>query len=105
MDNIFSGKNLEKLLGQARHMQEEMENTKKMLSQLRVTGAAGGGIQITMNGDRKVLKVDIDKDNMHDRDMLQDLLAIAVNDALDKVETAINEKVQSSLAGSLSKIL
>lgn len=105
MDNIFSGKNLEKLLGQARHMQEEMESTKKELSQLRVTGAAGGGVRVVMNGDRKVLRVEIDEDNMLDREMLQDLLTVAVNDALGKTETAINEKIQSSLAGSLSKLL
>ena len=104
MDNHFvnmMGKNLEKLISNSGKMREQMESVKKELSELRIVGAAGGCVKVTMNGERRVLKVDITEDNMNDRDMLQDLLAAAINDATQKTDAAVNEKMQSSLTGAL----
>ncbi|MCH9757889.1 MAG: YbaB/EbfC family nucleoid-associated protein [Proteobacteria bacterium] len=101
MDENF-GKNLQKLLGGAGQMRENLEGMQKELAQLRVTGSAGGGVvSVVVNGERRVVKVTIDDDAMGDRDMLQDFIAAAMTDALKKVETAINEKMQASLSGSL----
>lgn len=106
MDNNFMGKQLEKLLGDAGKMQEKMETAKKELGELRVTGSAGGGmVRLTASGDRRVLKVEISDDCMNDRDMLQDLIAAAANDAIKKLESAISEKMKSSLLGSLGGML
>ena len=99
-DNNFD---FSKLLGNARQMQEQLENTQKEISTVEVTGAAGGGmVTVLMSGERRVLRVEISDEALADSDMLQDLVAAAMNDALRKIEQAINEKMRSSLAGGLA---
>lgn len=101
MDENFS-RNLGALLGGARQMQEKLEDVKKELAQLRITGAAGGDmVAVEVNGERKVVAVRVSAEAAADRDMLQDLVAAAINDAMSKVEAAINEKMQASLLGGL----
>lgn len=100
------GNNLGKLLGGARQMQEKLESVQKELAQLEVTGAAGGGmVQVVVNGERKVVRVEISEEAMADRAMLQDLVAAAVSDAMHKVEQAIAEKMRDSLGGGLDAFL
>lgn len=102
-DNNFD---FSKLLGSARQMQEQLESTQKALAAIQITGAAAGGmVTVVINGERRVLRVDISEEALADGDMLQDLITAAVNDALRKVEQAINEKMRSSLASGLAGIL
>ena len=99
MDNSsFLGKGLAQLLGNPQKIQQKMEGLKRELGQLRVTGSAGGGlVRITMNGERRIVNVEIDSEALADSDMLQDFITSAGNDAVAKVEQAINEKMQSVL--------
>lgn len=87
---------LEQLLNQAQNMQSEMQKTQEQLVNLQVTGEAGAGlIKITMNGRHDVSKVDIDKTLFTDEDkeMIEDLMVSAINDAVRKIEKISRDKV------------
>lgn len=97
-----SGFNLGKLLGNARDMQDKLEEMHKTVSDLRATGESGGGmVKAIVNGNRRVVKILISDDAMTDRDLLQDLVAAAVSDAMGKIEQAIGAKMKSTLAGGM----
>ena len=105
LDENF-GKNIGKLLGNAKQMQEKMEEVKQQLEKAQVSGAAGGDmVVVVINGARKVVSVTISDEAMADRDMLQDLIAAAVSDATRKIEQTINDTMQKSLMGGLGGIL
>lgn len=84
-------------------MQERMEKIQKELSDLRVTGESGAGlVKVTMNGRHDVVDVNIDQSLLgEDREMLEDLLAAAVNDTVRRVEEAA-QKVQKEQMGGLA---
>ena len=92
------------LMKQAQQMQEQMQRQLKeaqeQLASLEVTGESGGGmITVVMNGRHDVRRVNIDPALMsEDREMLEDLLAAAVNDAVQRVE----KETQSKMAGVTS---
>ncbi len=86
-----------KLLKQAKKMQEQMEKAQAELANKEVTGEAGGGmVKVTMNGRHEVRGINIDDSLVgDDKDMLEDLVAAACNDAVRRV----NEMTQSELSG------
>ena len=89
------------LMRQAQKMQEDMQKAQEELSSLEVVGESGGGmVSITMTCKHEVRRVQID-DSMigDDRDMLEDLIAAATNDALRKVESTVQEKMSGMTAG------
>ena len=89
---------LEKFLKQATKIQDQMKKTNSKLVQQEVTGVAGGGmIKITMNGRHDVLRVDISDELMDDREILEDMVAGAINDAVRKVDK-VNEAAIEDLA-------
>ena len=89
---------LEKFLKQATRIQDQMKKTNNKLVQQEVTGVAGGGmIKITMNGRHDVLRVDISDELMDDREILEDMVAGAINDAVRKVDK-VNEAAIEDLA-------
>ncbi len=83
------------LMRQAQQMQESMQKAQAELGALEVTGESGGGmVRVTMNGRHEVRGVQIDPAAVgDDRDMLEDLVAAAVNDAVRKVESARAGKI------------
>ena len=93
------------LMKQAQQMQEQMQEQLKQaqeeLANLEVTGEAGAGmVQVVMNGQHDVRKVQIDPSLMgDDREMLEDLIAAAVNDAVHRVEAQSKSKMSSVTAG------
>jgi DNA-binding YbaB/EbfC family protein len=89
------------LMRQAQKMQADMQKAQAELANLEVTGQAGGGmVSVTMTCKHEVRRVQID-DSMvgDDRDMLEDLVAAAMNDALRKVESTVQEKMSGMTAG------
>jgi hypothetical protein len=89
------------LMRQAQKMQADMQKAQEELANLEVTGQAGGGmVSVTMTCKHEVRRVQID-DSMigDDREMLEDLVAAATNDALRKVETTVQEKMSGMTAG------
>ena len=93
-------RNLQEMMVQMKKMQEQVQ---QRLDTLRVEGSAGGGMVIVqMNGNKKLLKVTIDREAMKegDREMLQDLVQAAVNDGMRKVDEAMKDVMGGQL-GSL----
>lgn len=93
--------NLGNLMKEAQKMQQRMQEAQEQLSQLIVTGTAGGGmVNIEMNGRHDVTKVKINPSLLEEEvEMLEDLFAAAVNDAVRKVEKASKEKISQLTAG------
>ena len=93
--------NLGNLMKEAQKMQQRMQEAQQQLGQLIVTGEAGGGmVKIEMNGRHDIIKVKINPSLMEeDPEMLEDLIAAAVNDAVRKVEKASKEKISQLTAG------
>jgi len=91
---------LANMLQQAQKLQENIKQAQEELAEARVQGESGGGlVRITMTGKRLVLKVEIDESLVKDdRDMLEDLIAAAVNDAVNKV-AALKQEKMSGLTG------
>ena len=95
-------KGLGDLMKQAQEMQEKMQSMQEEMSNVEVEGAAGAGlVKVTMTGRHDVKKVAIDSSLMNeDKELLEDLLAAAVNDAVRRVED-VNKESMSNLTGGL----
>ena len=94
--------NLGAIMKQAQQMQENMKRMQEQLASVEVEGQAGAGmVKVLMTCRHDVRRVSIDPGVMDDREMLEDLLAAAVNDAVRKVEATVQEKMASVTAGML----
>ncbi len=93
--------NLGDLMKKAQQMGEEMKKAQAELAQLEVIGESGGGlIKIILNGQHEAKRVMIDNSLLDDKEMLEDLIAAAINSASQKIA----EKNQNNLAGLASGI-
>jgi DNA-binding YbaB/EbfC family protein len=83
------------LMKQAQEMQANMQKAQEEIASLEVTGESGGGmVKITMTGKHEVRRVNIDDSLLaDDKDMLEDLVAAAINDATHKVEATTQERM------------
>lgn len=100
--DIMMKNGLAGLMKQAQKMQENMQKAQEELAQMEVTGQSGGGlVSVVMTGRHDVRKVSIDDSLLDDKEMLEDLIAAAVNDAVRTVEKTTQEKM-SGLAGGLN---
>ena len=90
------------LMKQAQAMQDNMKKAQEEIAALEVEGQAGGGlVKVVMTGRHDVKRVTIDPTLLEeDKDMLEDLVAASVNDAVRKVEAAAQEKM-AGVAGGL----
>ncbi|MBV0932925.1 YbaB/EbfC family nucleoid-associated protein [Marinobacterium weihaiense] len=89
------------LMKQAQKMQEDMQKAQEEIQRAEVTGESGAGlVSITMNGRHDVKAVSIDDSLMEeDKEILEDLIAAAVNDAVRKVEQNTQEKMSKITSG------
>jgi DNA-binding YbaB/EbfC family protein len=89
------------LMQQAQKMQEDVKKAQEELANLQVIGESGGGlVTIVMTGKREARKVTIDPSLLgEDKDMLEDLVAAAINDAVNKVAKVKKEKMSAITAG------
>ena len=89
------------MMQQAQKMQEDFQKAQQELAEMEVHGEAGGGlVKIVMTGKREVRKIEIDDSLVKDdRDMLEDLVAAAVNDGVRRVDKMKQEKMASLTAG------
>jgi len=92
---------LGKMMKQAQEMQANMQKAQEELANMEVTGKAGGDmVSVVMTGRHDVKRVTIDDSLMgDDKEMLEDLLAAAVNDAVRQVEATSQEKMAGMTAG------
>jgi DNA-binding YbaB/EbfC family protein len=91
------------IMKQAQKMQEEMQKMQAELAKMEVVGEAGGGlVKVTMTGKHEVRAVSIDASLVEDdKDMLEDLVAAAVNDAVHKVEASTQERMAGVLPAGM----
>ena len=88
------------LMKQAQQMQENMKKMQEQIAVLEIEGESGAGmVKVTMTGKYEVRRVSIDASVMDDREMLEDLVAAAVNSAVRKVENTTQEKMSGFTAG------
>lgn len=88
------------LMKQAQKMQEDMQKAQAEIADMEVNGESGGGmVKITMTGRHDVKRVEIDESVMDDKEMLEDLLAAAVNDAVRQVESQSKERMSGLTDG------
>ncbi len=92
--------NLAGLMQQAQKMQQEMQKAQEELANLEVTGEAGGGlVKVTMTGRHAVRRVQIDESLLDDREMLEDIVAAAINDAVNRVANTMQERMADVTSG------
>lgn len=89
------------LMKQAQKMQEDMQKAQEEIGNLEVTGESGGGlVKVTMTGRHEARRVEIDASLIgDDKDMLEDLIAAAINDATHRVEAMTQERMSGMTSG------
>jgi DNA-binding YbaB/EbfC family protein len=89
------------LMKQAQKMQEDMQRVQEELANMEITGQAGGGmVKVVMTGRHDLKRVSIDDSLMSDdKEMLEDLIAAAVNDAVRQLEETSQERMSGLTAG------
>jgi DNA-binding YbaB/EbfC family protein len=89
------------LMKQAQQMQENMKKMQEQLASTEVEGQSGAGlVKVVMTCRHDVKRVTIDESLLKDdKEMLEDLIAAAVNDAVRRVESTVQEKMQGVTAG------
>ena len=95
--------NINALMQQAQKMQRDLAKAQKELDEkLFEFDSSGGAIHLSIYGNRKVEKITIDKDAIdpEDKEMLEDMIKIALNEALEAIDKE-NEKLQSKLTSGM----
>ena len=89
------------LMQQAQKMQAKLAEAQQELANLEVTGESGGGlVKVVLTGKHQARRVQIDPSLLEDdKDMLEDLISAAINDAVARVEQQSQEKMSSMTAG------
>ncbi|WP_411358708.1 YbaB/EbfC family nucleoid-associated protein [Pseudidiomarina salilacus] len=99
---MFKG-GLGNMMKQAQQMQDRMQKAQEEIAKLEVTGEAGAGmVKVTMLGNHNVRRVEIDPSlfaDEDDREMLEDLIAAACNDAVRRVEQTTKERMAEVTGG------
>ena len=98
------GGNMQQQLKQLQAMQAEMEKAQEEIKEKEITTTAGGGaVEVTINGNKEITKLTIDKDvvDPDDVEMLQDLVIAAVNEAIRQIEE-LAENEMNKITGPLS---
>ena len=94
-------KGIGNMMKQAQQMQANMEKMQEEVAKMEITGQSGGGmISVVMTGKHDIKRVHIDESLMgDDKEMLEDLIAAAVNDAVRQVEKVTHERFSGMTAG------
>jgi len=89
------------LMKQAQAMQAAVQKAQAEIASLEATGEAGGGmVKVTLNGRHEARRVTLDPSvPLDDREMLEDLIAAAINDAAQRIEAATQEKMSGVMGG------
>lgn len=89
------------LMKQAQAMQENMQRMQEEVAKMEVEGQSGGGlVKVTMTGKHEARRVSIDPSLLEDdKDMLEDLIAAAINDAARRIEQEQQEKMSGMTSG------
>jgi DNA-binding YbaB/EbfC family protein len=93
--------NFGNMMKQAEALQRNMQKAQEEIAQMEVVGESGGGmVKVTMTGKHEVKRVQIEPAVIgDDREMLEDLVAAAINDAVRRVETESQQRMSSLMSG------
>lgn len=95
------------MFGKMREMQTKLKEAQDKLENVTAEGESGGGmVKATVNGKKKVISISIEDNLMtpHDKEMAQDLIVAAVNDALQNVEAKSSEEIKKTTEGMMPNI-
>lgn len=95
---------MQTLMQQAQKIQRELQKAQAEMAKQSFIGTNGGAVSVTLLGSREVIKVDIDEAmiSKEDKDMLEEMLKNAINDALSKIakaESDLNERITGRKGG------
>ncbi len=97
---MFGKNGIAGLMKQAQQMQDNMKKAQEERAQIEVEGQSGAGmVKITMSCNHDVKRVTIDDGVMDDKEMLEDLIAAAINDANRRIETTTQDKMSGFTSG------
>ena len=92
--------NIAQMMQQAQRMQENLKRAQEELANVEVTGNAGGGmVSVTLTGRMEARKVRIEPSALGDAEMLEDLIAAAINDAVNKAHAESEKRMSAATAG------
>lgn len=91
---------LNEIMKRAQEMQKKLQDIQKQVAEMEVTGQSGGGVvKIVMTGQHYAKKVTLDPNLLkEEKSIIEDLIAAAINDATDKIEKSLRDKM-GGLAG------
>jgi len=95
------------MFGKMREMQTKLKEVQDNLGHITAEGESGGGmVKATVNGRKKVVSINIEESLMtpQDREMAQDLVVAAINNALQNVEAKSNEEIKKTTEGMMPNI-
>lgn len=90
--------NMQQLMAQAQKMQRELQKAKDALAEKEFTVNKAGAVTVTVKGDKSVQKIEIDKDALEDKEMVEDMIVMALNELFDKIDEE-NDAIEERLAG------
>jgi len=100
---MFNKGNMSKMLKQAQQVQKQMENVQNELEDLKITGESGGGlVNATVNGKMEILNLNLQDEILNEeKDLIEDLIISAVNNALTKAQDESQTRMNSATGGML----
>jgi len=101
---MFTKGNMAKMLKQAQDVQKKIENVQSELDDLQINGESGGGlVKATVNGKMELLDISLQADILEEeKDMIEDLIISAVNNALAKAQEESQNRMNSVTGGMMS---
>lgn len=99
--------NMQEMMKQIQKVQERVAEVQAQLEQKTVTAEAGGGmVKVTANGKHQIVKLEIEKEvvNPDEKDMLEDLVVAAANQALERASAMAQEEMQKATSGMMPNI-
>ena len=96
--------NMQQMMAQAQKMQRELKKAQAELAEKEFVVSKGGAVTVTVYGNKQVKSVSIDKDafDADNKEMVEDMIALAINEALDQIDAeaeAINERITGQRGG------
>jgi len=92
--------NMQQMMKQAQKMQDQMKGIQEEMERSEFSGSSGGGaVTVTCNGKYEFLSVKIKEDALGDREMLEDLVLAALQDASNRVTDTMEQKMSKITAG------
>lgn len=92
--------NMQQMLAQAQKMQRQMQKAQEELEKKEFTVTKNGAVTVKVLGSREILSIDVDESlwTADDREMVQDMIRMAINEVMEKIDHE-NEKIQAAATG------